>query len=544
MGGTVQTLTARSDYQDVITVLRANDDRVVELRFDGDYVVSAKAVDKDVVTFEQGIDEKNDEVFDVETNVAGVPNMVDLYLSGRTLHTGNRSTGLTFIADAPTVLRQQIRGSWENVEYGSVQEAYDNLADASTAAGLQFQGRIVAVLNTQGVAEWVYIESLTPAEYDPSNGGGGNFVEGDFPVITYDRVNDEYEIRYYGNKTPDQEREYVIDVIEEYTGVAVRQYNPLTGELWLENSWTPVQIDPIQVYAVTADGQKQYLDEGTTAIPGLTAGKDYLYSTTVAALSADETANGAGYVYVAALSADITLVDAYQVNATGSVTLSAGTHTGVTTLYLPYNGKVEATGATQTIAGTYAQFMNASQALTEPVYVAKDDANVKTITVTAGMTISEATGTMVEVDGVNMGVYGASGILIPSNVANLKFADKSTGALVATTNEIGGYRISWATLNGLTPVNGKIQIVQVATVTAAGVTATYVDDNGDTQNAIGANLVIGETITVTANVPTGQNIQVVVNGTVMDLGVEGNGTQQSVTYVVKDTDYTVHFQLG
>ena len=543
MGGTVQTLTARSDYQDVITVLRANDDRVVELRFDGDYVVSAKAVDKDVVTFEQGIDEKNDEVFDVETNVAGVPNMVDLYLSGRTLHTGNRSTGLTFIADAPTVLRQMIRGEWKNVEYSSVQEAYDNLADASTAAGLQFQGRIVAVLNTQGVAEWVYIESLTPAEYDPSNGGGG-IIAGDFPVITYDRVNREYEIRYHGNKTPDQEREYVIDVIEQYTGVAVRQYNPLTGELWLENSWTPVQIDPIQVYAVTADGKMQYLDEGTTTITGLTASKNYLYSTTVAALTPDETANGSGYVTVAPLSADLTLVDAYQVNGSG-VTLSAGTHTGVSTLYLPYNGKVEATGATQTIAGTYAQFMNGTQALTEPVYVAKDEANVKTITVTGAMNISEVTGTMVEVDGVNMGVYGPSGILIPSNVGGLLFADKSTGTLVTTTNEIGGYRISQATLNGLTPVNGKIQIVQVAAVTATGVTATYKDNNGVAQNAIGANLEIGETITVTATVPASQNIQVVVNGgTPVDLGVEGNGTQQTITYVVKDTDYSVHFQLG
>ena len=526
-------------------------DKVVELRFNGDYVVSAKAVDKDVITFTQGIDEKTDEVFDVATNVSGVPNMVTLYLSGRTLHTGDRSTGLTFVADAPTVLHQKVRGSWENIEYSSVQEAYDNLADASTAAGLQFQGRIVAVLNNQGVAEWVYIHTETPAEYDPTT-GGGTVVDNGFDVIQ-NNGGFSYTVRYYGNKTNDQIREYVIDVIEDYTGTAVRQYNLLTGELWIEGSWMPMNVTPVQVYAVTGNGNVQYLDKSATrtAIPNMKSGTEYMLSTDSAltTITSDMTANSSGYVYVSKLDSDITLVEAYEVNAGTDVTnLAVGTTTSATKLYVPYNTKVTVTGDTQG-SDTYAQFEDATgKALTDPTYVKAGDANVKVVTVTGDVTIREETGSIVTVNGTQLGLFtGSEDFTYESRDVGLKFAAKNNLATtLSTVNVQNGYTFEDSVLSGLTSVSGKIEIVQVAETTATGVTATYKDSAGTDVplSSSTTNLTIGTTITVTASVLAGQHIQVTVNGVVTDLGSEGNGTSQTITYVVKDTDGTIAFGIG
>ena len=162
MGGKKVELTARSRYQDTIDELVEN--RMVELRFDGDYVTSAKVLDKDIVTFETEVSD-TDEIFDVDTNssyYAGSNHIVNLLLNGRTLHTGDESTGLTFVTDAPTVLKQKVNNKFTTTEYSSVEEAYNDLGDAApNTDGLQFKGRIVAVLNSQGVAEWVYIISDT-----------------------------------------------------------------------------------------------------------------------------------------------------------------------------------------------------------------------------------------------------------------------------------------------------------------------------------------------------------------------------------------------
>ena len=163
MGGKKVTLWARSKYQNTVNELVRGLNSVVELRFDGDYVTNVKLLGKDVTDFNEAIKD-GDEVFDVDTTITPYNGAaVELYLSGRTLHTGDQSKGLTFVTDAPTVLRQQINEKWTSTEYDSVEEAYNDLADADPSDGtLDFKGRIVAVLNSQGVAEWVYIYSLTP----------------------------------------------------------------------------------------------------------------------------------------------------------------------------------------------------------------------------------------------------------------------------------------------------------------------------------------------------------------------------------------------
>ena len=202
MGGTEQVLTARSRYQDAITFLSNHERDVVELRFDADnYVVDADPVDIDVSAFTEEIVD-GDELFDVDTanDKAGVINQlnpVDLYLTGRTLHTGSQSHGLTFITDAPTVLEQQINGKWVTREYANVQEAYNDLADADdTAENLQFCGRIVAVLNDREVADWVYIKSYTPingsnAGYDDAD----SITNGDVTLTVVDPQADPKSVR-------------------------------------------------------------------------------------------------------------------------------------------------------------------------------------------------------------------------------------------------------------------------------------------------------------------------------------------------------------
>lgn len=342
-------------------------------------------------------------------------------------------------------------------------------------------------------------------------------------------------------------------MIEDYTGTAVRQYNLLTGELWIEGSWMPMKVTPVQVYAVTGNGNVQYLDKSATrtAIPNMKSGTEYMLSTDSAltTITSDMTANSSGYVYVSKLDSDITLVEAYEVTASTDVTkLAVGTTTDTTKLYVPYNTKVTVTGKTQA-SDTYAQFEDVTgKALTDPTYVKDGDANVKVVTVTGDVTISEETGSIVTVNGTQLGLFtGSEDFTYESRDVGLKFAAKNNLATtLSTVNVQNGYTFVDSVLSGLTSVSGKIEIVQVAETTATGVTATYKDSTGAnvTLNSSATNLTIGTTITVTAVVPAGQHIQVTVNGVVTDLGSVGNSTSQTITYVVKDTDGTIAFGIG
>ena len=196
MGGEKVEMTARSEYQDVITDLdwAAETKEVMELRMDADgYVTGAEPVDPDKVANFGNADDgmENFEVFDQTFTVADMPT---LEMNGRTMQIRDGS-GLTFITDAPTVLWQRINNKGTYTAYSSVQDAYNDLADENeNAAGLQFRGRIVAVLNSQGVAEWAYIESLTPVNSsDPGYGDNGSRTEnGNAALVVYDGYTAEY----------------------------------------------------------------------------------------------------------------------------------------------------------------------------------------------------------------------------------------------------------------------------------------------------------------------------------------------------------------
>ena len=172
MDGTVQTLTAKSKYTDTIRALRSdkdNGDGIVELRFDGEYVVNVKDV-KDIY---------NETHFD-KSDATGKPTYVtsdfdvydvkqgnELSLQGRTLYvlSNQADNGLALAKDAKAVVIQPENKKKDPVktEFTSVEAAKNYLADADPkAAGLQYSGRIIAALDSTGAATWVLFDSKTP----------------------------------------------------------------------------------------------------------------------------------------------------------------------------------------------------------------------------------------------------------------------------------------------------------------------------------------------------------------------------------------------
>ena len=198
MGGKKVELTIQDRFGTTIQNLVPYS--VQELIFTGDYVTKIENIDADdqINCALQRIDAGNDAVYDitfdtlragtatnkvdyassflmnVDSGTAGTDNTTinlqtrTLYttrMSGYTQHTGDQDqpVGLAFVREAPAVVIQQENGKKVTNEYASVEEALGAMADANTTVdGKQFRGRIVAVLNDLGVAEWVVFISSTP----------------------------------------------------------------------------------------------------------------------------------------------------------------------------------------------------------------------------------------------------------------------------------------------------------------------------------------------------------------------------------------------
>ena len=236
--GVETTLTVREKYSTTLQN-NLNVHGLVELRFDGDYVVDIDPVDDEDIFYYYGpnniksgeIEDKN--VYDVG-NVIGTEwvdnntgevhftnglkdeekifadhyNEIErvegtIYLQGNTLYVdnaaGQRDVGLALARNtAKAVLVQPENGEIESTSCGTVQEAIDRLADRdpSTAnPGTQFKGRIVAVLDSRGVAQWVVIISDTNlvTGNDPNYGSGsgnlGTKLNGSRGDVTYTIAN-------------------------------------------------------------------------------------------------------------------------------------------------------------------------------------------------------------------------------------------------------------------------------------------------------------------------------------------------------------------
>ena len=169
LGGEKVTLTARSKYPNTISDLEK--DTVQELRMDGDYVVGVRDIDPEKF-IEHYYDKWDDEeVYFVNYNGETIE------LKGRTFQSsGANDQGWTIISTSmPTVLRQIVNGKPTTTNYGSMSEALSAVGDANTnTAGLQFRGKIVTVMNSQGVAEWAFIDSLTPVTTGSGVPSGGS----------------------------------------------------------------------------------------------------------------------------------------------------------------------------------------------------------------------------------------------------------------------------------------------------------------------------------------------------------------------------------
>ena len=192
LNGEHQTLTAKSKYHNTIESLTKG--TVQELRFDGDYVVSIKDVDKVYTDYRFQIDDEdvyamrdeltvNTQAVNATPAVKGIVDDPDtLFLQGRTLYiTSNRAdVGLGLAAGAKAVTIQKENGSTEETNFSDVASAIAHLADADEAtAGFQYDGKVYAVLNSNGTADWIVFvndtELLTGTQ-TPSYGYTGNLL--------------------------------------------------------------------------------------------------------------------------------------------------------------------------------------------------------------------------------------------------------------------------------------------------------------------------------------------------------------------------------
>lgn len=186
MDGQIVTLTARSKYTDIFNTLEANQDKVVELRFDGDYVVGVKT-DLDIYSDYKTKPINDEDIYRVELN--GDKSVNDaLSLQGRTMYAraNQDDYGLTFTSDAKAVVIQKENNKVVKTEFDSVSEAIDRLADADKDHdGLQYDGVITAILDDRGVATWVVFNnsaSLSTGndpDYDDDNDGDVRYIGAD-----------------------------------------------------------------------------------------------------------------------------------------------------------------------------------------------------------------------------------------------------------------------------------------------------------------------------------------------------------------------------
>ena len=176
MDGELDTLTATDEYSVVYNTLRTAENSVVELRFNGDYVVRAVELDRD--QFYPAVDGSlndrigGEDVYEVTLDA----DTSELRLQGRTLYVlaDRDDRGLTFVSDAKAVVIQdEDRNSGVISEYDSVSAALSALAepdDEEDTPGQQYDGQITAILNSQGVAEWIVFNNYSDLT---SNSGAG-----------------------------------------------------------------------------------------------------------------------------------------------------------------------------------------------------------------------------------------------------------------------------------------------------------------------------------------------------------------------------------
>ena len=213
LNGEVQTLTAKSKYTSIINAL--DEGTVQELRFDADnYVVKVVPVDDtDVYDYLEAtkdtVDIDENDVYFINNGEDGRKdayyhdaNLI-LKLQGRTMYiTADQSDmGLALASDAKAVVIQDENGKDDvKTEFDSVSGAISYLADADedTDNVLEYEGKIVAVLNSNGTAAWVVFDSdteLLTGSNRPVDDNDDTNTEGRVTVVVDKNSNADFEAR-------------------------------------------------------------------------------------------------------------------------------------------------------------------------------------------------------------------------------------------------------------------------------------------------------------------------------------------------------------
>ena len=204
LNGEIQEMTIKSKYANTIDYLYK--DEVEELVLDADGYVTKinRLVDSNNGNGMYAAGSKN-EVYDNADLNAGTAvtnfdvyhvsgNGVTLHLDGRTLHLNNQwdQTGLFFASDAKAIVSQEVNGVRSNIEYGSVREGYSTLSDSDgiTTNGLNFQGYVVAVLDSNGVAQWVFFYD----GHGVTSGNRPNYTNGRLDVLSLTYTNGSFSV--------------------------------------------------------------------------------------------------------------------------------------------------------------------------------------------------------------------------------------------------------------------------------------------------------------------------------------------------------------
>ena len=585
------TLQARTEYSSVFTGL--NPYHVQELRYDGEYVTDVRNISNDDIYTNKSLPISGQDIYDVghvmnssllHANHTGcsqtLSNRINgtFTLQGRTLWTNERTTdvGLTFAAqDTPVVLvqKQGMRGGkLETKTINTSLNAVEGLlADANTTQdGTQFRGRIVAALNSQGVAQWAVIISDTPMYI----GGGSNLPNAGFDVVTYDSGADRYELRYYGTM---YDRSQVEEYLEAYFGqdVTVTAYGASgAGSFYLTNMpLFPMQYVQIRQLAMKVDGViKDYWDAGTASTvtaSGLNSGDTYLLSPKMSDTGADKTvlANGSfSASMTAGRTTDAEFVRAYYVELGANASASYVDSFGATQPLARNNNYYVANGTNLTVsvfgASGYNQFTVNGQPTGQPF---TSSSQTMTYRVTDDVTLNATVGGyLVRVDGRDVGVYAGTddatftGYQTGSVFAVGKTAmGASDGKLFAAASTNITERANGTFVYDIQPgdadASNVIDLVQVVEVTydttdiAEPNNVTYPLSNGTAKPFNSGRYVkVGTTLTITGTAVTDEVIKAEINGngvaTAVPGGVAGNGTTNaSATWTLKPSEHSVNF---
>ena len=303
-------------------------------------------------------------------------------LVGRTLYTsyGASDVGLALASDAKAVLIQN-EGTTNNLERkvsncGSVSEAIGRLADADTVTpGIQFKGRVVAVLNSAGVAQWVVIISDTPLIIGggnvPSGGSYSDTVNGTNVNIALVDTPASYNViatraamavtnAGYKNATPaflsstpaPSNDDY--GLMSGYLMAYDQNNNPVYFTVTYNNYWT-IKVDGVTMETVL-HGKDSTVYTGSKALSG--KGSGYMLNST----------------YTAYNSPDLNTITTAQVIETGYAKVTNNNFTGAT---------LTSAGATVTAGSTAFKVANG---LTVTATITPDTTNAKNHTLGLGAT--------------------------------------------------------------------------------------------------------------------------------------------------------------